>query len=434
MKRLLSMLAVVTAFSLFAAKAPPTRIDVTSQPDGAQVFVDGQLRGIAPLQLFDVAPGRHLLHVQAPGHVSADEFIVLNEGDFLQKNFALAHEKALLLLRTNPAGAEVRYNGSSLGTTPLLASMLNVGENYALDLVLTGYRNKRIEVRLDTRAPVVRDEELYLDSGVVKCTTEPSGATVFVNGEDRGVTPLSIDRVPKGLATIVFRHDGYKDETREIRLSAGESRNLKVKLTALPASLKVVSNPEGARVFVDESYQGKTPLKVSPLAPGFHKVKLELAGYATAVRVVDAKNGADITETVELDSTLGVLQVVTIPGGTKISIDGRVAGTTKVRPGAKRSDVLLLNDVPAGEHSLVAHLDGYQDVTKKVNVEPKKPLDLTIRMPRVFAPDTEVETTHGVYRGVLVTSSPEGLTLEIRPGILQTIPHGDVRDKKPITE
>jgi hypothetical protein len=434
MKRLLCISAALAAMVLLGAKAPPTRLDVTAQPEGAQVFVDGQLRGIAPLQLFDVSPGLHLVHVQSPGYVAADEFVTIEEGGFVQKNWALQREKALLLLRTTPAGAEVRYNGVALGTTPLLSTTLNAGETYTFDLMLNGYRTKRIDVRLESRAPVVRDEELVLDSGIVKCTTDPPGAMVLVNGVERGVTPLVAEGVPKGLAMITFRLAGYREESRELRLAAGERRNLDVQLAPLPAALKVISTPEGARVFVDGNYQGKTPVTVTPLKPGARELKLELNGYATVTRTVNAANGADLTETVSMESVLGRIQVVTIPGGAKISLDGHAVGSTKARPGAIRSDVLLLNDLPAGEHSLVAHLDGYQDVSRRVKVDPKQSLEVSIRLPRVFTPDTEVETTHGTYRGVLVSSSPEGLTLEIRPGITQTIPQGDIRRKTPITQ
>jgi len=431
--RVFSCLAVsMAAAAVIAAKAPPSRFDVTVQPEGAQVFIDGKLRGAAPLQLFDVSAGRHLVHVQAPGHLAADEFVTIKDGEFVQKNWALVREKALLLLRTNPAGAEVRCNGVALGVTPLLSTTLNAGESYTFELLLNGYRPKRIDVRIDSRAPIVRDEELVLDSGVVKCVTEPSGAMVLVNGVERGVTPLVADRIPKGLAMITFRLAGYREESRELRLAAGERRNLDIKLAPKPASLKVISTPEGARVFVDGSYQGKTPVTVSSLKPGKRELKLELSGYATAVKTIDAANGADLTEVVPMESVQGRLQVVTIPGGAKISIDGHAVGTTKARPGAKRSDVLLLNDISAGEHSLVAHLDGYQDVSRRIKVSPKQSLEVNIRMPRVFSPDTEVETTHGTYRGVLVSASPEGLTLEIRPGITQTIPQGEIRRKTPL--
>ena len=60
MRRLSLVFAALAALALLGAKAPPTRFDVTVQPEGAQVFIDGKLRGTAPIQLFDVPAGRHL--------------------------------------------------------------------------------------------------------------------------------------------------------------------------------------------------------------------------------------------------------------------------------------------------------------------------------------------------------------------------------------
>lgn len=414
------------------AKTPPTRLDVTAQPEGAQVVIDGVLRGLAPLQLFDLKPGRHLVHVQAPGYEACDAFVTLNAGDFVQKNWALKREKALLLLRTEPAGAEVRYNGVTLGTTPYLATTFNTGASYVLELARNGYRTKKIDVKLADRTPVVRTESLVLDSGIVKCETTPSGATVLVNGIERGVTPLVADDVPKGLAVITFRLAGYREVSREVRLAAGEQRNLALTLAPQPATLKVISTPEGARVFVDDSYQGKTPLVVSSVKPGMRTLKVEREGYAPLVKTLEAANGAELTETLVLQSVLGRVHVVTIPGGAKISIDGKALGTTKIRSGSPRSDVLSLENIPAGEHMLLVRCPGHQDITRRITVQAQKTLELNLRLPRVFAPDTEVETTRGIYRGVLVSSSPEGLTIETKPGIMQTFPQSDIRRTTPI--
>lgn len=432
MKGLLSLMmaAVFAAFPLVAATEMPTRLDVTTQPDGAQIFIDGTLRGTSPMQIFDIQPGRHLVHVQASGYRSADEFVVVREGDFIQKNWSLAHEKALFLLRTNPEGAEVRYNGVALGHTPYLGTTFNVGETYALELLLNGYKTRKIVMRLDGRTPVVRDEDLMTDSGIVKCVTDPAGATVLVNGVERGVTPLVADSVPKGLAIVTFRLNGYREETRELRLAAGEERSLEIKLSAKTATLKVLSTPEKARVFVDGDYQGKTPIEAVALKPGEHKLKLELAGYGTVEKTIYAEKGDDVTENIALDSVLGRLQVRTIPGGAKILLDGHAVGTTKEREGAVRSDVLVLNDIQEGDHSIVAHKDGYQDATKRIKLNPKQILDVNMRLNRIFLADTEVETVHGTYRGMLVSANSETIILEIRPGIMQTIRQGDVRSKK----
>ena len=103
----LSCAAVLLAASVHAAKEPPPRLDVNVQPEGAQVFVDGKPCGAAPCQLFDLAPGMHHLHVAAPSHIPADEFVQLESGGYVQKSFALAQEKSLILIKTEPTGADV---------------------------------------------------------------------------------------------------------------------------------------------------------------------------------------------------------------------------------------------------------------------------------------------------------------------------------------
>lgn len=423
--------ALLAAFSLIAAKDSPTRLDVTVQPEGTQVFIDGQLRGAAPLQLFDIGPGRHLVHLQSPGHRSLDEFVVLEDGGFVQKNWTLEREKALFLLRTTPADAEVRYNGVALGRTPFLSTTLNAGETYALELVCNGYKTKKISVTFDGRTPVVRDEELMLDSGVVKCVTDPPGATVLVNGVERGVTPLVADKVPKGLAMFTFRKEGYGEVSRELRLSAGEERSLEIKLSPKAAMLKVVSSPEGARVFLDGDYQGKTPVEVASVKPGEHELKLELAGHRTVVKPINLGNGDEMTESIDMENVLGRLQITTVPGGAKIILDGKTVGTTKVREGADRSDVLILNGIPAGEHSMVVHLDGYTDVRKRIKLDPTSTLDIpTIQLKRIFLPDTEVETIHGTYRGMFSSRTADSIVIEIKPGIHQPIRQADIRKIK----
>ena len=196
--------ALVCGALFGAPKETPSRLDVATQPEGAQIAVDGQARGAAPCSLFDLAPGTHLVTVTAPGFVPADAFVAVTPGGYVQKSFALEEEKALVLVKTTPAGADVRVNGVSLGTTPLLVTSLASGRTHVLDLQLTGYQTKRIDVKADGRRPLVREETLALDSGVVTCTTEPAGARVSVNGVERGVTPVRLANVPKGVATVVF--------------------------------------------------------------------------------------------------------------------------------------------------------------------------------------------------------------------------------------
>ncbi|MBR1588437.1 MAG: PEGA domain-containing protein [Kiritimatiellae bacterium] len=422
------------AASALGDKPPAARLDVTVQPEGAQVIVDGKPRGAAPCQIFDLAPGEHHLHVTAPSCKPLDEFVRAEPGGFVQKSYSLESEKGLVLIKTVPSGAEVRCNGVSLGATPLLVTTLPSGRTHVFELALNGYQTRRIDIPLEGRTPVVREENLALDSGTVELTTDPAGATVTVNGVERGVTPTTLSNIPKGLATIAVKLAGYREESRELRVTPGDRQTLALTLKAMPARLNVVSSPEQARVFLDNGYQGKTPVTITSVAPGAHELRVELAGHAPVTRKITLGNGAEGTEEFKMDSVLGRLEVSTRPAGAKILVDGKAVGTTKALGDASRSQILALENVAAGEHSVMARLDGYQDVARKITIKANGTGQLFLSLPRVFTPDTEIETIRGIYRGVLVKKDFFGaITIETSPGVEQTFKPDDIRKVTPIS-
>ncbi len=426
------LVGVVCLATLVAsARKVSTHVEVTTQPEAARVVVDGESRGLAPLQLFNLAPGRHLFHVESKGFRSIDEIVTVEDGVMLQKNFELEPEKALVLVRTEPSGAEVKFRGVVLGQTPLFVSSLPTDDTHTLELLLPGYRPAKIQVRPEGRRPFVATEKLMIDSGTLECVTDPPGAEVVVNGIAHGVTPTTVSNVAKGGATVSFRLRGYRSETRQVVVSPdGRTQRVEVKMVGLPGVLRLVSTPEGAKAFVDGNYQGKTPTTAPDLAAGEHKVRLELDGHATQERTVVTENGGDTTETFTMESVLGRIEVSTVPAGAKITIDGKAVGTTRSVPGSSKSAVLAVEKVSAGERSVVASAIGCQDVSRKVKVPPKGTASVTIMLKRLFVPDTEIETIQGTMRrGVLIGDGKDldGVHLEVSPGVEQVFPHDQIR-------
>ena len=428
-----ALLAVAVA-ALSGAKPLPMRLDVAGQPEGAKVFVDGTLcgtlQGSAACTVTPLEPGRHLLHVEAPFYRPYDECVRLDESAHLASRVVdLKPERGLVLVKTKPAGAAVTCRGSSLGTTPLLLTTLACGPVHTLDLSLNGYQKKRVDVRMADRTPLVCEEELVLDSGLLSCTTEPAGATVLVDGIKRGVTPVEV-MIPRGGAMLTFRLDGYREVEQSVGMSAGERRSLALKLEGLPARLTVVTEPDKAKVFLDGNFQGLSPVTVSPVAGGEHDVRVELSGFAPNARKVRLANGGDTTETFQLESVLGRIEIVTTPPGAKVSVDGRAVGTTRAQGESGVSHILAVENVAAGEHAVLVHLDGYFDLSRKVVVGAKETKQIPFTLKRNFTADTEVETIHGApVRGVLVKEKTDGeqIVLEIRPGVEQTVRRDTIR-------
>ena len=147
-------------------------------------------------------------------------------------------------------------------------------------------------------------------AGRLLVRSNPNGATVSVDGVEKGVTPLALSDVAFGTRNLMIARSGYATETRRVAISpARPSRSLDVRLSVVskPASpkpvtpatlgkpavtrggLSVDSRPAGAAVTINGKPSGKTPLTIDDLPPGDYRIVMTMPGYrnfATTVRVV----------------------------------------------------------------------------------------------------------------------------------------------------
>lgn len=431
---------VLAALAAFAAQTlcAYVQVEFTSLPRGANVVLDGKLLGVTPMTLRapDVTPGKsHHLRIYRKGFEPHDEFFTVNDGENAVKHVELLHEKGILLVTTEPSGAEISLDGYSLGETPRLITSLNAKDQHCLVLRKPGYMERKLDVKFNGRTPVVHNVNLLLDSGVVKIATEPAGAEVTVNGIARGRSPLVVTGVPKGRSTIVMEKQGYATATREISVNPGDEQDLFVALDANPGSLRLTSVPEGARFYIDDVAKGKGPITASNLAPRRYRVRAELDGFGTEERTIDVGIGANLAEEFRLSSILGSMEVRTIPVGAYVYVDGKSFGkTTSDNAGSEASDVMVIPNLKAGEHTLIVKCQGYAEVVSHVQIEVAKATQKNIKMKRVFKPDVRIETSTGVIEGVLISSDATSYLVEVSMGIVRSVSRDVVRSVTPIID
>ncbi len=418
----------LSAVALAADPQVACRVSLKTDPSGATVIVDGKDRGTTPIMLYDLAPGRHHVKFRCSGYDESDRFFDTSEGPFVERNTVLKEQKGLLLLKTEPEGCDIQIDGVSVGRTPRLVTTLSVRDVHSVRLRKAGYQDQMITVKFEGRKPLVREERLVLASGTLDVLSEPAGAEVTVNGIVRGRTPLKVTGVPKGRAVVKFRLDGFAEEIRELSVNAGDVQTLPVVLKGLPGTLHLSSVPDGARIYVDERYEGKAPVALAGLKPGAYAVRAELDGYGTQSRTVTLVNGGSASEEFRLSNVMGRLEVVTAPPGARLTLDGRLVGVTKAAtPNAEFSDPFVVENVLEGEHRLVVSKEGYSDFVRHPNVQNQRTAQHRIRLRRIFTPDIEIVTSRGTYRGVLVSNTPESVVVEVSLGITSTFPRSEIR-------
>lgn len=345
--------------------------------------------------------------------------------------FSIIATAGLLLVKSEPAGANIVIDGVSCGETPRLVTYLDAAYPHKLVLRKAGYRQTELKVHFNGRTPLCVSERLVLDSGVVTINTEPQGAEVIVNGAVRGKTPLVVGDVPKGRTTLKLRLDGFKDIAESIAVNAGDEQTLNYVMEGLPGTIALSSVPAGARFYVNGEPKGQGPLVLAGLVPGRYEVRAELEGFDPETREIDVDNGASRSEEFRLANNQGRLEVRTSPAGANVVFDGRNLGVTVSREDDPEfSDVFHIDGISQGEHTLIVRKDGYGESVRHPNIKTGKTSKANVRLKRIFVPNVELVTANGSHRGILVRSDDGYVEIEVALGVVRSFPKSDIKNIK----
>lgn len=276
----------VQVFAQLVPEARQGTLAVTSSPSGAEVYVEGTLRGRTPLSL-SLPEGRYAVELRAPGYEPYQATVQVRRGETTRLDVRLnpVSRTGILLLESSPTGAEAYVNGTLRGRTPLRL-VLEEG-TYQVELKAPGYEPYRATVRVErgreTRVSAtlrpIRTGELYLEA-------RPEGAEVYIDGRLMGRAPLRMT-LEAGLHEVRVLAPGYGEYRAQVEVRPAETLRLYVELVPVRAVLELYLNVE-ARVFLDGEEVGLAKggylrLEV-PL--GEHELTLVATGYRTLVQTL----------------------------------------------------------------------------------------------------------------------------------------------------
>jgi hypothetical protein len=197
-------------------------------------------------------------------------------------------------------------------------------------------------------------------NGVLQINSNVRGAQVFINNVLSGNTPLTVN-VPAGQHNVRVTANGFRDETQTVTVRGGQTVNLNFNLQPVVqnGTLQVIANVNGAQVFVDNVLAGNTPATVN-VAAGQHTVRVTAPGFQDFNTTVNVGAGATITVRANLQPIVqnGTLQVIA-PNNAQVFINNQLQGTGSGQI-----------TVPAGQYTVRVVLNGFQDFTTTVNVQP----------------------------------------------------------------
>ncbi|KQC03989.1 MAG: hypothetical protein APR53_04245 [Methanoculleus sp. SDB] len=162
-------------------------------------------------------------------------------------------------------------------------------------------------------------------TGSISVSSSPTGATIYLDGVNKGTTPATLTGISPGTHTVKLTKSGYYDYTKTVTVVAGQTTAMSATLYPSTGSISVTSNPTGASIYLDSVYQGTTSKTLSGIAEGTHTIKLTKSGYqdyTTTVTVVAGQTKAVSPTLIPLSSLQ--VTVYNADGAALPSTGGRI--------------------------------------------------------------------------------------------------------------
>ena len=138
-------------------------------------------------------------------------------------------------------------------------------------------------------------------------TTEPSGASIFVNGRLAGATPLVIRGLDSGSYSIRFEKENFTTRTRNIQIKRGAGP-IHEKLPAIATgTVRIEVKPDGAEVVLDGEFQGHSPLYLPDVAAGEHDLVVRKTNFNTYSQRIMVEAGQPLKFNDELEDKIQIM-------------------------------------------------------------------------------------------------------------------------------
>jgi hypothetical protein len=289
-----------------------------------------------------------------------------------------------IYVETSPPGAIVFVNGVNHGHSPATITGLYKG-TYSILVQMSGFEDFKTTTTISgpTRSsvycPLVPDNT---GTGIYVMSTPPR-ANVYFDNILKGEAPVMISNPVPGPHRIVVNLSGYDDWESTVTAPSSGTKTVAAVLEEnkdrVTRGINITTNPAGARVLLDSTDRGVTPLTLGDVAEGIHILELEYPGYnawKSTVNVPDTgMKTVSVNLTPEPAHAPGWITVSSDPGNASVTLDGEYAGRT---PAA--GSILNLGEISPGEHTVVVVLSGYRSQVIKTTVSPNlvSPLNATL--------------------------------------------------------
>ena len=235
-------------------------IDITTDPQGANILIDGVEVGVTPKTIPNLETGPHNLILNYPGYERLQKRIMVEDGKTIPISEYLVPKTGSLSILSEPIGATVYLDNFVKGQTPLDIPELPV-KDYMIRLELKDYQ--MLERRITIQYAENTTQKYSLDPlpGKLNVFTSPARATIIIGGEryTSSSSGIATIELPVGQYRIEISKDGYEPLEKQVSIQPNDLGTLDINLKKLPSG--VSSNPDMGFLTVNTT-DGRVRLKI----------------------------------------------------------------------------------------------------------------------------------------------------------------------------
>ncbi len=349
---------------------PQGKIIIESEPPGAKIYLLGtNTNKVTPDSIVQLNSGEYEVTLKKDNYRDTTIKITVYDSLTTSKMIILKSlfETGNIFVESEPVGAEIFLDSSKTNNfTPDTLKNIIAGE-HQLILKKANYRDTSITITIEvnkTSAVLVSMKSLVI-TGNVYIESTPGSAQIFLdNMNTNKVTPDTLKNIVIGKHEITLKKNNYIDTSITVTVleNSSVSKTVILKPAITTGNIYIISNPNGAQIFLDSLNTNKTtPDTLKNIITGQHKITLQASNYIDTTINITIQENKTITNTVILTPkvTKGNIYIASNPAGAQIFLDS--INTSRVTPDT-------IKNIAAGEHKITLKINNYIDTTVIINV------------------------------------------------------------------
>lgn len=162
----------------------------------------------------------------------------------------------------------------------------------------------------------INSAEKSVKPGSISIISSPSGAFVFLDGNDTGKkTPTTLQGVTAGTHTILCKKTGFIDKSKNVKVASGQIIKTVISLewNKKTGSISIESQPSHAQIFIDGQDTGKfTPGTLDMIAIGSHTISCRKINYKEMSKTISVQSGKTTSIFLGLEPDIQIIYSPTV--------------------------------------------------------------------------------------------------------------------------